>query len=182
MLRFPGAQTPVQGGKEPAGCTISRKHGVTNLGEVVLDGAELGAPPNTERKALAGGGASAPAVGGGSPGLELTSCLLQKEEPPGGPGAQGRSGSKARPWSQPHSPPRLPRVPVSAPPGQVGADRRERTGLEGRHSQGRFVRTRREQPESSGGGPGRRGAGIPTIPTRVSGRLPGTLKVTAMGR
>lgn len=69
--------------------------------------------------------------GGRSPGLELTSCLLQKEEPPGGPGAQGRSRSKARPGSQPHSPPRLPRVPVSAPPPGAGGSRqagRHRTG------------------------------------------------------
>ena len=70
--------------------------------------------------------------GGRSPGLELTSCLLQKEEPPGGPGAQGRSRSKARPGSQPHSPPRLPRVPVSAPPPR---GRWEQTG--GRAQDGR---------------------------------------------
>lgn len=121
--------------------------------------------------------------GGRSPGLELTSCLLQKEEPPGGQARRAGPGAKPAPGhsrTHPHdfqgSQSRPP------PPGQVGADRRDGTGLEGRHSQGRLVRTRREQRESSGGGPGRRGAGIPMIPTRVSGRLPGTLKVTAMGR
>ena len=98
VLRFPGAQTPVQGGKEPAGCTISRKHGVTNLGEVVLDGAELGAPPNTERKALAGGGAGAPA-GGAVP--RPRAHLL--------PPAEGRAprGARRAGQVQEQSPPRV---------------------------------------------------------------------------